>query len=311
MPRGRVPRKTIHHDPSTCWTRSACPVLWIGLDRLRWLRIGLAGQPSHGPVGDGASGDRHCVTAFGATFGDQQVPPSVALEQVRRLGILHPGSRPRHLWPVEHLARRGIDAEAGDVHRGVVHPAVAVVVPGDVGIDAGNRQRERIGPRAGGIVGGDDEVVRSGLRHHGGDEPEPSVVMAQRRREHTQRRPGGRVGQVELFDPVQGVADLRPVDEVGGAEDRHTGEPGERRHREEVLVADPTDRRIGVEARDHRIPETVRSIERGRFWVHSLRKIGRHAMIAGRHEGIDHDDARRIIHAIAGGRIAGRIDGSG
>ncbi len=53
MPRGRVPSRTSHEDPSGDSTRSAWPVFWIGRSVLRWLRIGLAGQPSHGPVGEG------------------------------------------------------------------------------------------------------------------------------------------------------------------------------------------------------------------------------------------------------------------
>jgi hypothetical protein len=52
-PRGRVPRKIIHQEPSAAWTRSPCPVLWIGWSVLRWLRIGLCGHGSNGPSGAG------------------------------------------------------------------------------------------------------------------------------------------------------------------------------------------------------------------------------------------------------------------
>ena len=99
MPRGRVPSSTIHHDPSVASTRSAWPVFWIGRSVLRWLRIGLAGQLSHGPVGRRAAGDRDAVPALGAALGDQQVPPVAAPEEVRRLRILQAGPRPRELGP--------------------------------------------------------------------------------------------------------------------------------------------------------------------------------------------------------------------
>ena len=95
MPAGRVPSSTIHQEPSGASTRSAWPVFWIGRSVLRWLRIGLAGQPSHGPVGRRAAGDRDGVAALGAALGDQQVPVPSRSIQVRRLRVLQPGARTR------------------------------------------------------------------------------------------------------------------------------------------------------------------------------------------------------------------------
>ena len=65
---GRTPSSTIHEVPSGASTRSACPVFWIGRSVLRWLRIGLAGQLSHGPIG---AGPRAIDTAC-----PRSVPPS-------------------------------------------------------------------------------------------------------------------------------------------------------------------------------------------------------------------------------------------
>ena len=52
-PARRMPSRTIHHEPSGACTRSAWPVFCTGWSVLRWLRIGLCGQPSKGPDGDG------------------------------------------------------------------------------------------------------------------------------------------------------------------------------------------------------------------------------------------------------------------
>ena len=83
--------------------RSACPMFWTGRVELRWVRIGLAGQPANGPEG---LGPRAIVTAC-----PRSVPPSA-----RRRYQMPPSRRGAALQgrPGHSPARPGRPAPAAD-----------------------------------------------------------------------------------------------------------------------------------------------------------------------------------------------------
>ncbi len=261
-PPGRTPSSTIHQEPSGPWTRSACPVFWTGWSVPRWVRIGLAGHGSNGPRGRTAAGDRDAVAALGAALGDEQVPVVADPVQVRRLRGLGAGpAGPEPVRCAERLPGGRVDADLRDP--GDRAPAGAVLVPGQVGIDAGDARRpDGIRPRSGGVRGGDDQVAAA-LAAVGDDQPEAAVVVAQGGGvDPAGGRHGG--GQPQLVRPVQGVADLRPVHQVSAVEDGHAGEVLEAGAGQVVVVADAADAGVGVEAGDHGVGEaSVRLAQRG------------------------------------------------
>ena len=123
--------------------------------------------------------------------------------------------------------------------------AGAVFVPRQIGVDPGRfGDEDRVAPRAGGILGVDKEVSLAELAHVGGDEPEPAVVMAEGAGVDTGR--GSAVAEPELGSIDQNVADLSPGDQIPTMKDGRTGKVLETRRRKVVVLADPTDRRIGM-----------------------------------------------------------------
>ena len=225
-PRGRTPEQ--HHPPGTVGasTRSAWPVFWIGLVGAAVAEDRVGGTP---PTAGRrrAAGDRDRVAALGAAFGDEQVPgPS------RRKGaaprVLQARAGPRRLGSVEHRAGRVVDARTRAIRlpRGVVDPAVAVVVPCEVGVDPGDVDGA---PGRDHGPAGSSAVTKKLSRL-----PACStfVVIIQNRpswwrsvgAKTPQRRPARRWrARSSCARPVEHVADLGPVDEV-----RSSGRSGRR-----------------------------------------------------------------------------------
>jgi hypothetical protein len=95
------------------------------------VRTGFPRSRRRRPARDG---DR--VAALGATLRDEEVPVLTAADQVRSLGVLRSRPRPRdHRW-LEHRAGAVVDATARDLAQGGVDPAVPVIVPREVEVDA-------------------------------------------------------------------------------------------------------------------------------------------------------------------------------
>ncbi len=198
---------------------------------------------------------RDAVAAFGAALGDHQVPVLADVVEVRGLGCLAAGrAGPDPSRFAEGLPGVRIDAQLRDSRHGA--PAGAVVVPGEVGVDAGDvGQRDRIGPLAGRVGRGDQQVASAGT-HVRGDQPESAVVMPQRRRvDAGRRRRAG--GQRQLLGTVERVADLRPVHEIPAVEDRHAREVFKAGAREVVVLADAADTRVRMQPRDDGIVERL------------------------------------------------------
>ena len=100
-----------------------------------------------------APGDADAVPALGAALGDHQVPVVAAAVQVRRLRELQPGARPQRARLLERLAGLEVDPDlldaqvlaqllaAGRVQPGEGDVRRAVVVPGEVRVDAADARR--------------------------------------------------------------------------------------------------------------------------------------------------------------------------
>ena len=128
-------------------------------------------------------------------------------------------------------------------------PAHSVVVPREVGIDPEETLGvDRLAPRTRRVVGVDDELSARDVMDVRGRHPESSAVVAQCRCVDPAARPGEPGAHVQLRRTIEDVPQLRPLDEVARAEDRHTGEVLERGCGEVVLVADTADRGVGVES---------------------------------------------------------------
>src|SRR5581483_5028250 len=146
----------------------------------------------------------------------------------------------------------------------VVHePCVAVGVEEQRRIDAVEAEPDRIGPRAGGVRGGEEEV--SPAVDHRAQQVERAVVKRERGREEPVRDARARV--VDLPRPIDGVAELFPVHEIAARENRQAGEVREGGVDEEEIVADAAEARVRVEAGEDRIAEMIRRERRGESGV--------------------------------------------
>ena len=252
-PAAAAPSSTIHHEPSGASTRSAWPVFWIGRSVLRWLRIGLAGYPSHGPIGRRAPGDRHAR-------GPRSVPPSAISRYqsvAARRGAAPPGTAAR--CPTTRARGRRAPRRCGR--------RSGTAMPSTPARSGPSRCRRR--PRRG------RGRCRRRRRRPGPttDRPGPSAVtkkLRSRRRACTtvviiQNRPSWWriVGAKTPADdePVRRAAGRAATAGRGRcrsgssrrgrrAEDRHAREVLEGRRDQVVVVADAADARVGVEARD-------------------------------------------------------------
>ncbi len=245
-------------------------------DRMRAVRIEIAlGQDRIAGKGHerppqrlGAKDDLRMVDAGPALSGRQIIPAILledmrppdpdgllrqiddAIDQLRALADHLAGAPVIFLDPdgaVAIIARRlGGGAAVDDIG--------AVAPPIDGGIDPLEGQPDRVGPGARRVLGGDDEIAPA--LDAGVDEVEGAVVIADIGREHRLRDRA--TAEVELPRPVDRVADLGPVHEIGRVEDRQARKMGEGRVDEIIVLADPRDRRIGIIARDDRVPDIGR-----------------------------------------------------
>ena len=251
------PRSQQHHPPRSVGCLDQVPVAGA-LDRgagAAMAHDGVGRARLEGTPGRGPARDRGTVAPLRPAFGDEQVPVLADPVQVRRFGELgarRPGPQPARL--TERLASRGINADLLDP--GIGAPAAALLIPGQVRVESGDRgYRDRVRPRAGGVGGG--EQHGAAMRGVPGDQPEPAIVVPKRRRvDATGRR---RPFQGQLARPVQRVANLVPVHQVPAVKDRHAREVLETGAREVVILADAAHARIGMEARDHRVGERAAS----------------------------------------------------
>ncbi|MNW57745.1 hypothetical protein D3C74_355700 [compost metagenome] len=136
------------------------------------------------------------------------------------------------------------EARHGDVAR-------ALVVPGDVGVDAEHVHDDPVGPRAGRVVGREEDVAPPRAHHVRHDQVEPAVVVPDRGGPGASA--GRHAGRAELTVAHRDVGQELDVLEVGRPEDRDAREVLERGRRDEVLVAHAAHAGVGVEARDQGI----------------------------------------------------------
>src|SRR5690606_14131403 len=95
------------------------------------------------------------------------------------------------------------------------------------------RQPDRIGPGAGRVFRSD--VVIAAVIDSGVQDVERAVVKLDGRGEHAARN--SEAVEIELRGPVDDIADLAPVHEVGAFEYRYAGEVGEGGTDEVIPVA--------------------------------------------------------------------------
>ena len=245
--------------------------------RVHLVRSEQLPGPGHGDL---------VLPAGAALGGDQPVPAVVAVE-VRTLGDSDRGAGEQDAGPADEAARGPVvllDLDAAEavpagspVGAHGEQPAGAVVVVEQGGVEAAPVQLHRLGPGAGDVGRGDQEVLRVPVAageagHVAVDEVELAVV----------------VGQVGCPDPV-GVAaaaqveqaavgddpaQLSPVHEVARVVQAHARVPLEGRGGQVVVVADAQDRRIRVESGEDRIADRPGS---GRHFS----GVGRHGHSSG------------------------------
>ena len=141
---------------------------------------------------------------------------------------------------IARLCRRGIVID---------DPCRAIVGEIERGIDPAEIEPGRIAPRARRIIGGDHEIVPA--FDAGVHDPELAIVMGNGRGE--QPAIGAQPAEIHLARAVDRIADQRPVHQIGAVENRQAGKPAERGCDGIEIIADSHDRRIGMEAGDHRI----------------------------------------------------------
>ena len=151
----------------------------------------------------------------------------------------------------------------------------AVVVPGEVGVDAvDGRDRRAVAPRAGRVGRGEDDAAAA-AQHHRDDDVEDAVPVPDGRRPDAARR--RHLLQLDLLRPGRDVADLLPVDQVGAAVDRQARQVLERRGDQVVDAVDADDARVGVEPGQQRVHAASRRDRRPRRPRPSGRAPGRPA----------------------------------
>ncbi len=142
----------------------------------------------------------------------------------------------------DEIERRPLDSCLGERRACGVGEVGGAVVEEQVGVESRRADVDRVGPFTCGVVGAHDEVAAAiDVRR---DKVERAVVMAERRRENSARRP--RVTEHELALAHETVPEAFPQDEVVAVIERDAGEVVERTRHEVVVVANPT---VGVTTR--------------------------------------------------------------
>ena len=145
----------------------------------------------------------------------------------------------------------------------VEEPFASVVVVKQRGVEAAGVDVDRVRPRPIDGGGGDDEIVRvlEGAVESldvGVDQPEQPVGVGEAGRPDAARI--GIPAHVELVRAIERPANEAPVHEIARVMDLDAGKPFERRRRDVIVVADATDRGIGVEARKDRVVDHGRRL---------------------------------------------------
>ena len=201
-----------------------------------------------------------------SAFGRDQIDPTIPDKQVRpldphRIGLRVDAAVDQHRARTDGL-EGGIDLLQPDgAMAGVIGHARWRPVIYDPARAIGRKEQRRIdrvidpfqpdgvGPRARRICCGDDEIAAT--IDAGVDDKEFAVVVAERRSKQPARH--FELGEIDLVWPVDGVADLPPVNEVAAVEDRQAGKIGKSRGDEVIIVADAEHAGVRVEARQHRV----------------------------------------------------------
>ena len=228
-----------------------------------------------GPLDAARAGHRHRMVVARAALGDGQVVPAVALVEVRsldqpvraagedigdradeparaRVVFLQQDSGEGRVPPVPRRSVRAVVPDHVD------EPFAAVVVVEEGRVEAARIHIGRVGPRALDRRRGDDVIV-SVLEvaveafHVGVDEPEPAVGVRQAGRPDPAGI--GIAAHVELRRAIERTLDEAPVHEIARVMDLDARIPLEGGGRDVIVLADPADRRVGIEARQDRIAD--------------------------------------------------------
>ena len=218
----------------------------VGKDRI--VRAGLVGA-----VDVAAAGDGDHVAEFGAAFGQQEVVPAVALDDVRGLGIGPAGPAPQVHGLADQLSRGNIDGRLECALEAVVvlgaiadEVGLAIVIKEEGRVDARLVHPDGLGPFTGRVFCPHIEVAA--MAYIGDDHVEPAGVVA----DGGGVDAAGTAGLIEGQLAVAGeaMADWLPVHQVAAVEDRHAREVFEAAGHEVVVLTHATDWGIGMESRD-------------------------------------------------------------
>ena len=220
------------------------------------------------PLDAARAGDRHRVIVTRPALGDRQIVPAVALIEMRSLGepVLAAGedvvdradepAGPGVIFLQQNSGEGRILSVAGRPILAVVpdhvdEPFAAVVVVEEGGVEAARIHIGRVGPGTLDRRRGDDVIVSvlegaAEALDVGVDQPKPAVGVGEARRPDTAGI--GVAAHVELCGAIERTGDEPPVHEIARVMDLDAGIPLEGRGRDVIVVADPADRRVGIEA---------------------------------------------------------------
>lgn len=256
-----------------------------GGDRGRARRVEVAlgqhriARPRLVGAGDLAAAVDHLRVLFaGAAFGRGEVVVAIAPEQMRAFDVLGIAGRLEagihdHLARADQLHARQIQllqpdgavavvAQRAGRHIVVDQPGAAVVVEEQRRVDALGVQPDRIRPRPGRVLGGDQEIAPVAVETGVGD-VERAVMVADAGGEQAA---GERVvAVVDLAGAIDGVADLDPVHQIAALEHRQAREIPEAGSDQIKRVADADRRWVWIEA--------------GQHWIAVLRVSGHRATV--------------------------------
>ncbi len=202
------------------------------------------------PGGRRTAGDSRGMSALGAAFSNRQIPDAFAPEKVWGFRIAPTGAARQGYGCVYKRTRGQIDLCLGDASVACPCHQTSVAIPAEIGVDytCAVLDANGIAPRTSWVIRPDERLTGS-IADVGRDHPETAVMVAQRRREDSSRRPCPR--HIELRRPVEDIADLFLVPKIAVAKDGNTGKVLEARTDQIVVVIRTADARIGMEAREN------------------------------------------------------------
>ena len=229
-----------------------------GVHRPRHVRTGDLLRPSQG----------RAVAEAGAAFGRHQVVEAVVPVQMRPLqAAAIRGAAEDARARAAKGAAAGVVLLEHDRARMLValariplqcdQPVPAVLVVEEGGVEAETIQIDRLAPRTPDILRRDQEVVDvEVVGRRAQDQRVGQIEQLLRLAVGQAGRPDALMGRQPtqvVLRPAQPVSDQRPVCEVGRMEQPDAGLPHHGRGCEVVVLADPDDGRVGVEAPQHGI----------------------------------------------------------